>query len=148
MAKLQSQVIISCPIEKVWNTLIDTEKWEVWNKYQMFEAEHCESSAAATLLERNHIEDDWTRRSVVFSLVNQIGYQLQWFGGVPYCLDFKESIFLTKLSDSSTLLNHIKEYHGILSHLPLILLDSKLDVILDEGNAGLKDYLERNHQLN
>lgn len=151
--KIEHTTVINCPIEQVWNALIDTDDWK-WNKWTRLEAELAPEKGLRGKLHASYEgNDEWKTFNFTFGEVDHRNKSLSWYGSVGprgYLFHGYHTIKLEvidKEQDSKTFshytrLVHTETFKGILPRLGLGLPYDKLQRNYLLMNEALKKFVE------
>jgi hypothetical protein len=148
MIRLETEIFISHPPEKVWAALIDFEKYSIWNPF-VFEAKGEAIKGAKLKIRVNSPDGKCTNNKpkiynfTVFLNIIEANKMLAWasrplfpwiFSGVHY--------FRLTPSGSGTLLTHGETFKGLIAHLMRKKILGEFPKGYHDMNKALAKYLD------
>lgn len=141
---LKTEIIINVPVEKVWEALVDFQKYDQWNQFiPRVEGELALGSVLKVKIKVPNEKVKNYKVSVQKIIKNEI---FGWLGHflIPNIIDGHHSFQLKVIDENSTLLIHEEYFKGLL--VPFVwnsYLNTKLRSGFEILNLGLKKYLEK-----
>ncbi len=141
MKNIQTEIIINSPVSKVWNTLMDFEKYADWNPFVQIKGE---AKKGAQLENTMNIEGQKPQTFKPTILECKSEEEFRWEGHlfVKGLFDGEHYFLLESISENKTKIIHGENFRGILSNMILNMIGEKTKAGFIKMNEALKDRCE------
>jgi hypothetical protein len=137
MRNIYTEIVINAPQEKVWEQLINFQKYPDWNPFIRSIVGDCSVGSKLAAIIQPPNKKPMTFKPTIVTLQK---YCFEWVGHlfIPGIFTGKHHFSLIKLSDAETKLIHQESFSGILSGLILNLIGADTTKGFQKMNEALK----------
>jgi hypothetical protein len=141
MKKLQTEIQISAPAQKVWSVLMDFERYPEWNPFIRIEGRPVVGSQLKNTMTLA------ARSPQVFKpevLVVEENKEFRWLGRlfIPGLFDGEHYFRLEAIDDNTTRLVHGEHFRGMLVGLLMRMIGEDTRASFERMNVALKKRVE------
>lgn len=138
----EHKTIVQAPIEFVWDTLIDTSRWN-WNPCFRLSADSTQTGASGQV-SIAVCRGRWKIKDFTFDSVNRQDYKFSWTTDVGAC-KISNVVRLSSRGAKATLLCHFQRISGNSPTLRWVLPLKKMKTYPMCMNEALKNHVESRH---
>ena len=141
MKSIRTEIIIQAPIHKVWQELLDFEKYPQWNPFVHIKGQ---AQVGAQLENTMHLEGQSPQIFKPVVLKVDAETEFRWKGKlfISGLFDGEHYFLLEKIDGQSTRLIHGENFTGLLVRPLLGMIGAKTEAGFERMNLGLKEWVE------
>ena len=144
MQIIESTIIINAPLEKVWNILMEKEKYPLWNTFTPKIETTFEVGSDIILHVNMNLDNKILKQKEQILWVKE-KESVAWGISSPFPVKTERAQILTALSHTQTQYYTYDKFWGMLVPLVMFLYRNKIQKGFDAVAIGLKKYAEENN---
>lgn len=141
MKKIETKIVISAPIDLVWNKLIDFENHPNWNPF----IKHISGNLSKNSKLQVHISPNGDKLFKFNPIVISYDppFEFKWLGKffIKGLFDGEHYFILNKINEKETLMTHGENFSGILVYLSGNIINETKNGF-EKMNIAFKNYCE------
>lgn len=142
MKSIRTEISIQAPAQIVWNTLMDFDRYKIWNPFMQISGEAQQGNFLKTAITLDGQKPQEFQPKIL-ELIPERSFR--WLGHlfVKGLFDGEHFFKLEQVAENETRFIHGERFSGLLSGLILNLIEGKTIAGFEKMNAALKQEAER-----
>ena len=138
--ELETEVIINAPREKVWNVLIDNERYSEWNPFIISSTGEIRQGSRITNVMVNQGKE--TTFTPVIKIYDDYE-RIEWLGtGISGMFKGRHYFYLSDTDDGNTKMVHGEKFSGFLAGVILLVIGEDTRINFEAMNEAMKERAE------